>query len=324
MICGFGIHFVKITTSVIFLFKPLFLYYYTKKNYHIDYEIRLEGEPIKQKWNGIAQHLSYVVLDNTDIIVLTTFSTLTNVSIYSVYYLVVGGLKKLMTTAIGGFQARIGNIIARNNYDELCEVFRLSEWIIQTIATFIFSCTAILIVPFVRVYTSGISDANYIQPLFGLLMTIAFACHSFRLPYNCIILSAGHYKQTQWNYVLAALLNVVVSVILVIRYGIIGVAIGTIVAMFMQTVWMGIYSYRNILHWDLSLLVKQLLVNIVTFISSYYASNLWAFSTTNIMEWLLLAVLTAFIVGTLILMINIILYKSNVVDLWNKLNCNIL
>jgi UDPglucose 6-dehydrogenase len=68
MALGCGIHFVKITTSLIFLFKPALLYYYVHKHYQINYKIRYEGEPIKQKWNGIAQHLSYVVLDNTDII----------------------------------------------------------------------------------------------------------------------------------------------------------------------------------------------------------------------------------------------------------------
>ena len=39
------------------------------------------------KRQGFAQHISAVVLDKTDIIVLTVFSTLENVSIYGVYNL---------------------------------------------------------------------------------------------------------------------------------------------------------------------------------------------------------------------------------------------
>ena len=315
---GCGIHFVKITTSVVFLFKPVLLYFYVHKHYSINYKIKYEGEPIKQKWNGIAQHLSYVILDNTDIIVLTSFSTLSNVSIYSAYYLVVGGLKKLMTTATSGIQARIGNIIARNDKIELDYVFQIAEWTIHTVATFIFTCTAILIVPFVKVYTSGVTDANYIQPLFGLLITIAFAGHSYRLPYSCVILAAGHYKQTQWSYISAALANVVVSIILVIRQGLVGVAIGTIVAMFMQTIWMGIYSYRNILGRKLSLLSKQLTVNTATFLGAYEASKLWMHSPVGYLDWICMAVLTAFIVGAIIMVLNLILYRSNTMYLYHR------
>ena len=223
-----------------------------------------------------------------------------------------------MTTAISGIQARIGNIIARNDKNELNFVFGITEWTIHTVATFIFSCTAILIVPFVKVYTLGVTDANYIQPIFGLLITIAFAGHSYRLPYSCIILSAGHYKQTQWSYISAALTNIVVSIILVIRCGLVGVAIGTIVAMFMQTIWMGIYSYRRILGWKLSLLSKQLVVNAVTFLGAYFASKLWMHSPIDLWDWIFVAVLTALFVGVTVIVLNTLLYRSNVKYIYHK------
>ena len=41
------------------------------------------------------------------------------------------------------------------------------------------------------------------------------------LPYNLMILAAGHYKQTQNNYIVAAALNIVISTVLVSRFGLI-------------------------------------------------------------------------------------------------------
>ena len=38
---------------------------------------------------------------------------------------------------------------------------------------FNFGITSALIVPFVRVYTHGVSDTNYIQPLFAILLVVA-------------------------------------------------------------------------------------------------------------------------------------------------------
>ena len=85
---GASIQIVKLTTSLIFLLRPLFLVFYVKKNYSIDQKITYTDEPIKQKWNGMAQHFASYVLNGTDNIVLTMFSTLGNVSICSVYNVV--------------------------------------------------------------------------------------------------------------------------------------------------------------------------------------------------------------------------------------------
>ena len=46
---------------------------YVNNKYNIDYNIVYEEEPIKQKWNGIAQHIAYYVTNNTDTIVLSFF-----------------------------------------------------------------------------------------------------------------------------------------------------------------------------------------------------------------------------------------------------------
>lgn len=80
------IQMVKLATSLIYLARPLALHFYVKRHYQIDWKIKYTEEPIKQKWNGVAQHIAAVVLDGTDTIVLTVFSTLSNVSIYSVYF----------------------------------------------------------------------------------------------------------------------------------------------------------------------------------------------------------------------------------------------
>ncbi len=60
---------------------------YVNRHYAINRKIVYDREPIQQKWNGIAQHIAAVVLNQTDIVVLTIFRPITDVSIYSVYNL---------------------------------------------------------------------------------------------------------------------------------------------------------------------------------------------------------------------------------------------
>ncbi len=54
--------------------------------------------------------------------------------------------------------------------------FKVYELFFFTINTIIFTSTMILIVPFVVVYTKGITDANYIVPIFGTLIVLANLC----------------------------------------------------------------------------------------------------------------------------------------------------
>lgn len=258
------IQIVKLVTSLIYLARPIILQIYVNNHYTINWKIKYTQEPIKQKWNGVAQHVASVVLDGTDTIVLTVFSTLSNVSIYSVYFLVVKGVKTLFLSVTNGIQALIGELWAKQELDQLKSFFGWIEWLIHTGTTYVFSCTAALIVPFIQVYTLGIRDANYIQPTFAILLTLANAMHCLRLPYNIMVLAAGHYKQTQRNYIVAAILNIAVSVLTVKIWGLIGVTIGTLVAMTYQTIWLAIYDSRHFIYWPLKKVIRQFLVDIIS------------------------------------------------------------
>lgn len=96
----FSIQIVYGMTSFIFFLQPFLIHLYIRKKYKIIKNIVINKEPIKQKWNGIAQHISALVLDSSDIIVLSVFSTLADVSIYSVYMLVVKAIKQLINVIV--------------------------------------------------------------------------------------------------------------------------------------------------------------------------------------------------------------------------------
>lgn len=316
---GCSIQIVKLTTSLIYLLQPFLIYLYVRHHYSIDRKIKYIKEPIPQKWNGIAQHVAAVILDGTDTIVLTLFATLSDVSIYSVYFLVVKGVKQLFMSMTNGITSLIGELWAKQEIKELNKTFSWTEWVIHTGTTFVFGLTAILIVPFVRVYTLGIHDANYIQPLFAALIVAANAGHCLRLPYNIIILAAGHYKQTQNNYIIAAILNIVVSVVTVKAWGLIGVAMGTLVAMGYQTVWMAVYDSRNLIKWPLRNFAKQIFVDGLTVIIGFFATRMIVMPEATYIEWVFLAVKTAIIWIVIVGVLNMVFYRDKMQSMIHKI-----
>lgn len=316
---GAGIHLVKLTTSIIYLGRPLFLRWYVNKHYNINRKITYDKEPIKQKWNGIAQHIAAVVLDHTDNIVLTVFSTLSNVSIYSVYFLVVNGVKQLFLSMISGVKSLLGELWAKQEKDTLEQTFSWFEWIMHTGTVFVFGCTGILIMPFISVYTQGVTDANYIQPLFSVLITLANAGHCLRLPYNVMILVAGHYKQTQRCYIIAVIINVVLSVVLVIVWGLVGVAIGTLAAMLYQTIWMAFYNSKNLMKRNIKIFFKHLFVDIISGAVAVAATFWIPLMSVSYISWILMALEVAAIWFVVLAVINFIFYPEYLRKLLNKL-----
>jgi len=287
---GSSIQTVKFISATVFLLGPIFIRCYIRKNYNIDRKIVYEEEPVKQKWNGIAQHISNVVLEGTDVIVLTVFSTLSDVSIYSVYLLVISGIRQLYTAATVGFQSMVGALWAKKEKAHLEDVFQNIEIVLHFVVIFLFSCIALLIVPFVKVYTLEITDCNYIQPLFAFILTLAYAIRCLRTPYNILVLASGHYKQTQSCHIVAAVLNVVVSVIAVMIWGLVGIAIGTLVAFTYQTVWMMVYNSTHLLKWSFRKIVKQLIADTVTVIL-IYVSTMWIkMSVASYVGWFTMAI----------------------------------
>ena len=310
---GMGIQIVKFAAALALLIKPIGMAWYVNLHYKIDKKIDLPYEPIKQKWNGIAQHLAAFVLGHTDVIVLTTFSTLKNVSIYNVYYMVVAGIRRLLTTAMTGVDALFGHSYAKKD-PGLIRYFAMYEWIMHTGVTLLFSVTAMLLCPFISIYTKGVHDTNYIYPIFGALLVSAYGAYCIRLPYNTMVLAAGHYKETQTSAIIEAGINVVVSVILVNWFGLYGVAIGTLVAMLYRSCYLAYYLSKAILNRPFANYIKHMAVDIVVIVMIYYSTKWLLTDVDGYLEWILLAI-KVFVIGAIeVVVMNVVIYRTEFKD----------
>ncbi len=308
---GASIQIVRFTTSAIYVLRPIYLRLYVKRHYSFNRRVSYKKDTIKQKWNGLAQHIASVVLENTDTIVLTVFSTLANVSIYSVYHMVIYGVKTLFTVMSNGFQSFWGDMWAKNELEQLQTSFLKIEWLIHMGCIFLFGCTGCLVIPFIRIYTKGVTDANYIQPLFGALLTMAHGIHCIRLPYHILIKSVSHYKQTQNNYILAMVMNIVISIATVKLWGLIGVAIGTLVAMVFQTIWMEWYDSKNILSRSIGAFIKLVVVDTIIVVVSFLLVLPTVGSPNSYIEWVMKAFIVVILWLAVICAVNTIAYRNN-------------
>ncbi len=316
---GASIQLVKLSTSIIYMIQPLIITVYSRKHYKLNRNLHLTEEPIKQKWNGLAQHIAAVVLNNTDIAVLTIFSTMENVSVYTIYNLVVTGIRQIIIALTDGITATFGNMLARKEIRSLKIAFSSFEWGMHAAVTLLFSVTGILLVPFVTVYTKGVTDANYYVPIFAVLISMAQGAYCLRLPYNIIVLAAGHYKQTQTSAIIEASVNIVISIIMVFKFGLIGVAIGTLSAMIYRTCYLAKYLSHNIIHQKFIYFLKHVVVDIVGIVLIVVTTSWIEMKNVTYISWIFLAIKVFGIALFDTIVINYMFYKEETKELVNKL-----
>ncbi len=316
---GGSIHAVKFITSIIYLIRPLVYSICVKKKYSVNRQMITNEETLDQKWNGIAQHISSVILDSTDTIVLTLFSTLTNVSIYNIYFLVITGIKGFITSLTGGVNSLLGNLWAEDKKESFIKTFQLFEWGMGMITVICFGCEGVMIIPFVSIYTKDINDANYIQPLFAMFICLAYSLYSLRVPYSSAILQIGHYKQTQASYVISVIINLGVSIFCVNRLGLVGVAVGTFVALMYHTLYFQYYVYKKVFKLKMKNVLKLYLVMTLSIISGFVIHLIYAPVSSNIIEFILACMVELIIWTTVVLIFNLIFYKKNILLIYTKL-----
>jgi O-antigen/teichoic acid export membrane protein len=139
------------------------------------------------------------------------------------------------------------------------------------------------------------------------------------LPYHIVIKAGVHYKQTQRCYIIATVVNIAISILTVHWFGLIGVAVGTLVAMAYQTVWMAWYDSQNIISWPFNKFLKQLGVDAIVFCCGFFASKIFSISSLTYISWVVMAVKVVLLWGVIAIIINCIFYKSMMATLFKRI-----
>lgn len=249
MICFPNIHVVKLCSGLIYLLQPLFFRHFIKHKYRLNkvFTVKIHKDVLRNRWSGFSQNLAHFINMNTDVVVLTLFSTLDIVSVYNVYMLAIVALRGIISSIGNSYQSALGKYIAEKDEEKLNTNFYRFEKVFWFLGVVSFSTCILLINQFVSLYTAGIDDANYFQPSFATIIVIANMFYVLREPYRLLVLAAGKFKETNFGAIVEAVLNLSISILLVWKYGLVGVAIGTLIATVYRMLYFVRYLSQNVL-----------------------------------------------------------------------------
>ena len=293
---------IKIACASAFFLQPILFSLYVKKHFIIDKKVLLNNQALSKRWDGFSQNLAFFIHTNTDVVLLTLFSSLESVSVYSVYLLITNGLKTLLISISAAIAPTIGHVYADGNIGQVNAVFKKYEMLITTLTVSAFTCGCMLLIPFVHIYTNGIDDAPYIQPLFGWILMLAEMFYCYRDPYVQLTYVAGKFRETAWMAYLEAGTNIVVSIVLIQKFDLLGVAIGTLLSMVIRMIFTIFYLKREILHRSLFVFVKKICTQAgAAVVAVCLCEYLFNFNMASYVEWIIKAIGVGAITFSLVL-----------------------
>lgn len=299
-----NIHLVKIGATLAFLSAPLFLTFYVKRHYNINWKAQANNLALKQRWDAFAHQLAIIINNNVDIIIITLFCSMMEVSVYTVYFMVVKNISQLIISSIAGIKPIFGDMLVREETDNLKRTFKNIESALFAGSTILFATTAILLTPFVLLYTKGITDVDYNRELFGYAMVFVHLMNVLRIPYQDIVEAAGHFKQTRNGAIVEVICNVVCSVIFVYLWGIIGAILGTFVAAIIRTTQFAWYSNEKILNLSIWRVIKNYVVYFAALLLLIiFVPKLVPLDCVNYFEWIWKAILVFVIVFIAVMLV---------------------
>ncbi len=242
---GASVIVVKFANALLSLSYPMFMYYYVRKKYKLITKIDASPKLLKQRGAAMFHSIANIVHDNTSVLILTFFTNAATVSVYAIYTSIVKNLKQLMQNFTTGLEGAFGNIWAKGDRELFRARFGTYEFLSFSFSSVVFTCTGLLLLPFMAIYTRGITDANYLILSFAVLITVSEGVFCIRQPYVTIVQAAGKYRETKIGAMVEAGINLVLALVLVHFIGINGVVIATLVANLFRTFQYAIFaSYR--------------------------------------------------------------------------------
>lgn len=282
---------------------------YEKKHYpFVNYDAgTYDASIISGTKDVMFQKIANTVFTSTDLIVTSVFISLSAASVYNLYYQIFKSVFTLLASIVQAPFNSFGQLVnSEENREELKNYFEIYQQFVLIVSTLLMAITAQLVIPFVKIYTKNIFDYNYIYPVLAILFYSQMFVQINNKPYATILNVTGNFKMQNVQCVLAAIINIIVSIGFIPWLGIHSIVLGSVVGTLIIFVMNMYQMFKNVLHGNWKNDVKNIILNYVAGIGCicvFYRINI---SVTDYFQWILVACGTCVIMGAVFVLINFI------------------
>ena len=198
-------------------------------NFNIDDELDINDKrEIKQNIKGIVFHrVGNYLVNGTDNILISSIVTISATGIYSNYLSITAIFRNLISCIISSTTSSFGNLNVLEGYATKKNAFNLINFMCYFMSGIVTVGLYFCIKPFIIIWIGG----KFLVDTFCIIVIcINFYLNCIMLPITTVKSSAGLYYVDRYIPIIQALINLGVSIILGINYGLIGILLGTTIS----------------------------------------------------------------------------------------------
>ena len=308
---GFGVVQVQVSVFIFNLIQMLVYLIYIKRHYPwLNVNVKPDFDAISQRNAVLIHQVAGLIFSNTDVLLLTAFVGLKEVSVYSMYAMIYGMVKALAVVIYESYTYALGQSYYTDKH-RFMKLFDAYE-VFSIMVTFSLYCICrIIINPFLMLYTEGVNDIQYVDLYLPWLFALFYLLHNGRTSSATLINIAQQFENTKWRSILESVINLTVSIICVNKFGIYGVLMGTIAALLYRTNDMIIYA-SHILERSCWVTYKRWLLNILAFFGLSFTIDRFTISAGNYIQLICSAVLVSILVVIVFITVNFVAERESV------------
>lgn len=186
------------------------------------------------------------IVNSTDNLVISAFINVRTVALYGNYQTVISGISQVVMQLFGGVTASIGNLNVEDSEDKNEFVFRCLQLLCYWVYSLVGIGILVLVNPVIGLCFGG---SRLFSMELVLLQVIYFVINGFQRTSFIYRDACGLFWKGKIRPVATALLNIIISIVLVRFIGLSGVILGTIISWLLTTWWYDpVMIYRNVFH----------------------------------------------------------------------------
>lgn len=310
ILLGLNIALIQVGYFAVSIFQVILYFIYMKKKYNwIDYSVPVKDVVLPDRRSYIIAEIAWTIFSSTDMILLSIFVSTEMASVYAVYSLPFAALNGILNAVYCALNYNLG-ITYHEDIQKYMRVHDIFNSIFMCAMTIFMSVAYIMLIPFIKLYTQGINDVDYIYPILPLLFCLVQMLSWSRMISGNLIGVAGRIKPAVKINVIEALANLVLSLAFIQKWGIVGVLMATVLALPLKVVYCNFVSDRKILKRSGRRTISILGINYFIFIITALISSFIDLKIESYASFALYGMLTFCIICVISSLLNVIVNRD--------------
>jgi O-antigen/teichoic acid export membrane protein len=320
LLLGGNILLFRFSTMVFALLNSLSIYFFFRSRFkNISFKAKPSFISARSTMDVVMQRVTGVIYSSMPVLFIATFIGTIYASVYAVYNSIFSIVKNVAYSFVNAPVNGFGQLVAEKGRAGSRELFYTFELMTVMVLNSLITTTLVFILPFIRLYTSKISDINYVDWKLAILFLVIVSLEVIHIPSGIIINVTGHFRLSRNIQIASALVLCISGGIFGHVFGFYGILTGNILCNILLASLEIFYTHERILGCSTGWYLKVLACNGALAALIIIAGMRTAFVFTNYISFFATAFIGFVAITAAVLLLNFVAFRRQLLEIVGRL-----